>query len=317
GGGAGPMAVWVGARDTPNRLLVWNDGAQRFEDRAAERGLDRSGASTAAFFDTDGDGLDDLVYVAERAVERLPGRPDGGFGGPERLAPLPAVGPPAGVIDPARLRPVDLDRDGDLDLLLLAWGTPPRTRVFRRIGAGFADVTADLGVEGLAAGRAAVVADLDLDGFPDVVQLGARAALWHNRAGERFEVRPLPPSVVPPGTTAATVLDADGDRAPDVLAVGHRVRLLWNRSEHTHHAVRVELPAHRVGALVTAEYRDGTRQAQRFGSEHSTAFSQALQPLLFGASDANPVEAIVVRVPGGGAERTALAGRREISLPTP
>jgi hypothetical protein len=318
----GRLELWVGSRATPNRLLAYDPTSGRFADRAAALGLDTRGGAVASFADVDGDGRDDLLFVEDGRLDLLrnatrAGSPDVRF---ERVSGaslglvLPSVEEGPGVIDPAQLRAVDLDRDGDLDLLLLAYGRALETRVFLREGERFRDATRDWGVADTPTGAAAALVDLDLDGLPDLVQLGEAPAIWHNRR-TRFAVLPLPPRSVPHLVSAVAVLDADADGDDDLLLVGRTRRLLWNRSEHPNGPLRVGLPARAIGATVTAEYADGSAQVQRFGSASSTAFSQALQPLCFGSPAAAPIEQLRVRWPGRSeAERFAVDGRQRIDL---
>jgi hypothetical protein len=313
------LALWVGCRDTPNRLLVRDGASGRYVDRASALGLDTRGGAIAAFLDLDGDARDDLVFLEDGAIDWLRGPPAGGrferrSGAALGLVP-PVVEAPSGVIDPARLRPVDLDRDGDLDLVLSGWGSGYQTRLFLREGERFRDASEGLGVARAATGPVTLAADLDLDGLPELLQLGPQPALWHNRGGEGFEIVPLAPRALPRDVAGAALLDVDGDGARDLLAVGRGRSLLWNRTRHGNRALRVSLPSDAIGTLVIALHADGSRQAQRFGSESSSAFSQSLQPLVFGAPPEAPIEALSVRWPGShAAQRVAVEGRAEVAL---
>jgi arylsulfatase len=299
----GALELWIGVRGGPNRLLAGN-AATGFRDRAGELGLDRAGGAVGAWADHDGDGWQDLHLVEGGSLDVLRnvgGRRFERISGASLGLLLPPARPARRLFDPAQLRFADLDRDGDLDLWLLAHGGQLLHRVFRRGPEGFTDATPELGLDELSGGRVVLVLDLDRDGFPDGLRLGKASAIWQNRSGARFDALPLPPGSAPMRLHAAAALDADGDGALDVLAVGQERRLLLNRTQTTNRSLEVQLPPGRgvrIGALVTAVYSDGTRQVQRYGSEHSSAYSQALQPLRFGVPADLEVESVSVRWPG-------------------
>jgi hypothetical protein len=299
----GQLEVWIGSRDSANRLLARESPGVPFRDRAPALGLDAQGAETGSFCDFDGDGWQDLFVVSGGMVELL--RNIGG----ERFEPvagadigiaLPESGRARNRFDSTQLRFVDLDRDGDLDLFLLGYGARRVNLVFRREGDRFRDATMELGLGDALAGAASVVVDLDDDGFPELINLGKSSVIWHNRGGRSFAPVPLPVDAAPRGLVAATVLDADGDGPRDVFAVGIVRHLLWNRSERRNDALEVVLRRSPtpIGALVTGVYTDGSRLAQRYGSEHSTVFSQAVLPLRFGVPAGVELDAILVRWPG-------------------
>ena len=272
----GRLELWIGATASANRLLARDAAGAGFRDRAAELGLATRGGAVGAWADHDGDGWQDLYLIEDGALdvlrniagerfERIPGASIG--------LVLPDVEPARGLFDPARLRFADLDRDGDLDLWLLGYGAAAVHHVFRREGEGFVDVSVGLGLGPFAGGRAVLVVDLDRDGLPDLVRLGRRSQIGHNREGARLESIPLPAGTAPRRLHGATVLDVDGDDALDVLTAGQGLRLLWNRTETENGALAVRIaadPGEAIGALVTAHYADGSRAVQRYGSEHST-----------------------------------------------
>ena len=53
-----------------------------------------------------------------------------------------------------------------------------------------------------------------------------------------------------------------------------------------------------IGALVRVWYSDGSVSVRRYGSAHSSAFSQVLEPLHFGIPAGSRVEKLAVRWPG-------------------
>lgn len=130
----------------------------------------------------------------------------------------------------------DFDGDGVLDLVLVQQvrsakryrksGTQPLadcTRLYRGRGDGtFTDVTEASGVMACGWGVGAMWADLDADGFPELLVLNAGEpnTLWRNRRDGTFEH--VPGSGLETGlfSIGAAALDADGDGIADVY-VGH------------------------------------------------------------------------------------------------
>ncbi|MCM3876492.1 MAG: VCBS repeat-containing protein, partial [Thermoanaerobaculia bacterium] len=131
----------------------------------------------------------------------------------------------------------DFDGDGNLDLVLVQqvrsaskWRKAGRTqppaectRLFRNRGAGsFEDVTVRSGVVACGWGVSAMWADLDNDGFPDLVigNAGEPNLLFRNMGNGTFTV--VGKSGLESGkfTIGLAALDADGDGLPDVY-LGH------------------------------------------------------------------------------------------------
>jgi tetratricopeptide (TPR) repeat protein len=126
-----------------------------------------------------------------------------------------AARPPAG---PLRVAFSDADNDRDVDLLLLdARGLWLYSN--QRDGT-FADVSASAGLGPAVAGcRSFEIADMDKDGFMDLVAGGADAPLvLFNRAGRFDPARNLGGApAAAPGARVPLVLDADNDGFLDVL----------------------------------------------------------------------------------------------------
>jgi hypothetical protein len=300
----GRLELSISARGGPGRLLARRGAGPDLVDLTAELDLDGQAAEVRAWLDHDGDGLDDLLLLEPPRLTLL--RNEGG----RRLVPvegatiglvLPRPGRSVELFERAWLRPVDLDQDGDLDLLVLAYGRQRRTLAFLREGDRFVDATAALGLEEARSYETAVVFDADRDGRPDLLTLGAVQRLWRAREDGRFEPEVVPLEDREGPVVAATTCDADGDGRTDVVVVADRPVLLRNTSGDGNGWLDVRPRSEGgepVGALVVARHRSGRASARRFGSEHSTAFSQALQPVRFGVPADDPIVAVDVRWPG-------------------
>jgi tetratricopeptide (TPR) repeat protein len=202
----------------PQRAVFWRGkGDGTFEDATAGAGLTAAIGTAAAVLDYDLDGDLDLVI-------------GGGGGGLELFrnalqGPLTAVGKeafPVPVASISGIRAVvagDLDRDGDLDLVM---AHAKGIAVLDNLRQGrFADRTAAAGLAAAGPAEALALADLDGDGLPDLITAGEGGlALWHNLGGGRFAPWPVPG--LPQGArfTAVLAFDADNDGRLDLAAAG-------------------------------------------------------------------------------------------------
>lgn len=193
------------------QIAFWRGkGDGGFEDATATAGLTKA-SGEAAVLDFDIEGDLDLALAGEGI----------GIFRNALQGPLEAVDSQAlpklslsGIRD---LTASDLDRDGDLDLLVahdkgIAWIDNLRQ-------GRFADRTAASGLALKDPVEAVVSADLDNDGRPDLAAVGASLSLWRNLGG-RFEAWTL--SGLPQGKrfNAVTALDADNDGRLDLAAAG-------------------------------------------------------------------------------------------------
>ncbi|MFN2567297.1 MAG: FG-GAP-like repeat-containing protein [Gemmatimonadaceae bacterium] len=171
------------------------------------------GAAYATFADYDNDGwLDLFVIGGEGRGHLLRNRGNGTF---------VEVTAKAGVADVKGARKalfVDLDHDGDLDLLLIAGGA--RTVYRNNLDGTFAEATASLGLAGGAPARDAVFGDFDGDGRIDVFATNEQGgdALLRNGGAQRFtdvtDTSGLAPSG---GSGAAAAGDYDNDGFLDLF----------------------------------------------------------------------------------------------------
>ncbi|NQW46905.1 MAG: VCBS repeat-containing protein [Planctomycetes bacterium] len=201
----------------------------RFEEATATAGLPASvdGSVAAAVGDFDNDGRPDLAIAsvrADRALTLLRNLEGGRFADVTKPAGL------AGVVGPAAgMAWIDLDQDGDLDLVVARRAAAGGTAVLLNIGAAplaeagkpppalepaFRTQQID-GLSGVAADTIAV-SDLDNDRDCDLVLLsGAEPHIaWNDRLlrfhSGTFRDR-LPPDTAIPPATSGLVLDADRD----------------------------------------------------------------------------------------------------------
>ena len=205
-------AAWLGA----------GDGS--FAPAPEALGLEQAGATAMTVIDFDIEGDLDLALT-------------GGSSGPADLyrntlsGPLERVGtrslPRLAVDDGGAIVASDLDRDGDLDLLIahargLSWIDNLRQ-------GRFVDRSARAGLRPAAALRTATSVDLDNDGFPDLVGGGQGITTWHNRQG-RFVSWQLTGLVDAGEITSLHALDADNDGRLDLATAGRDgVRLLTQK----------------------------------------------------------------------------------------
>ncbi|MEA2604646.1 MAG: hypothetical protein QOF89_5638 [Acidobacteriota bacterium] len=196
----------------PKRAVFWKGkGDGTFEDATAGAGLSAASGEAGAVLDYDIEGDLDLV-LGGAGLELYRNALQG---------PLEAVGKqtfpspfPAGTHS---LIASDLDRDGDLDLIVahgkgIAWLDNLRQ-------GKFGDRTAAAGLATAGPAEALASADLDDDGLPDLIAAGPSGlALWHNRGG-RFESWAMP-GLPQQALSAVLAFDADNDGRLDLAAAG-------------------------------------------------------------------------------------------------
>lgn len=189
------------------------------------------GAAHAAFADYDNDGWMDLFVIGRDGRGNLyRNRGDGTFADATPQARV------ADVRGSHEALFVDLDHDGDLDLLLV--GDATRTVYRNNLDGTFTEATAAFGVEGGGA-RDALFADFDRDGRIDLFFTSERGsdALMHNGGAQRFgDVTTASGLASSGGSGAAAVGDYDNDGSLDLFVAttdGSEPALWLNRGDGT------------------------------------------------------------------------------------
>jgi len=174
------------------------------------------GAAYATFADYDNDGwLDLFVIGGEGRGHLFRNRGDGTF------VDVTAKAGIADVRGAHKALFVDLDHDGDLDLLLI--GNGQRTVYRNNLDGTFTEATASFGIAGSGDARDAVYGDFDGDGRIDLFVTNASGsdALLHNGGAQRFSdvtsASGLPTSG---GSGAVAVGDYNNDGFLDLFIAG-------------------------------------------------------------------------------------------------
>jgi tetratricopeptide (TPR) repeat protein len=241
-GAAGPTALAAGDvdGDGTDDLLVsfWSAEQRRSEARlySVQRGFARDmteragvslpgGAAFATFADVDNDGWLDLFAIDNQGRgQLLRNRGNGTFEDATARARV------ASVNGAQRALFLDLDHDGDLDLLLYGRGT---LRVHRNnLDGTFSEATAGFGLGGIVAATDAAFGDLDSDGRIDLVLADSSGGvrLLRNGGPERFSDVTASSGVGSgPGAGAVAVgdYDSDGDLDLFVARTSGDTPLLW------------------------------------------------------------------------------------------
>ena len=187
----------------------------KFEAATESFGLQASGATAGTVLDFDIEGDLDLALFG--------GRSAGGELYRNALrGPLEAVGsrtlPANGPKSIRDAKASDLDRDGDVDLILAHDGGLIWLDNLRQ--GQFVDRTAEGGLTDAKAARFVVSSDLDNDGLPDLVAGGAQLQVFHN-LGSRFEPWDLGSNLAGnAGWSSIAIFDADNDGRMDLGLAG-------------------------------------------------------------------------------------------------
>ena len=207
------VSVWSASRASAEaHLLTLRGGFLR--DVTASSGIALpNGAAFATFADFDNDGWLDLFVIDGRGSGHLfRNRGNGTF---------EEVTAKAGVADVHGARTgafVDVDHDGDLDLVLV--GNGQRTLYRNNLDGTFTDATASYGLAGSGDARAVVFGDFDGDGRIDLFVAAASGnVLLHNGGAQRF-TDGTSASGLTGASVAAAVGDYNNDGFLDLFLIG-------------------------------------------------------------------------------------------------
>jgi Tfp pilus assembly protein PilF len=181
------------------------------------------GATHAAVTDIDNDGRLDLFAIgANQQPFVLHNAGNGKFDD---------VTAKSGITNPGGARKalfVDLDHDGDLDLVLV--GGQSMVVYRNNLDGTFTDITQAAGFAGVGGGgstRDAAFADFDGDGRIDLIVVGEKAAMLYHNAGNRQFTDVTTASGIAGGGTTVTVGDYNNDGFFDLFIAGAGSSGLW------------------------------------------------------------------------------------------
>jgi hypothetical protein len=203
------------------------------------------------------------------------------FDGPLRLGG-------AGVIDGGgAFEAVDLEGDGDVDLLCTGAAFGPQLTLFRQEGGGTFAAPVGIGAQVFISSFGLDVIDLDADGALDIV-LGPNEGpiVFYQASDGSFEA----PVLLAPGLISRSIADLDGDGRLDVMATGRTdgpARVLYQLAPRTFTAPHVLAPA--------AEFLSSPHDLDADGDldfvvQQSTAFSVLFQLAPRRFSTLRPIE---------------------------
>jgi hypothetical protein len=219
--GDGWMDLYVTRVNLPN-LLFRNKGDGTFEEVGAAAGVDLNSLSSGcAFADIDNDGDQDLfvltfetrnyLYINDGAGHFQEEAAARGVDFPHALGKHLSTSAAFG----------DIENDGDLDLMVTAWQLgeaqreDPQTRLYLNDGQGyFTDITDSAGLATTTAGFSPAFADVDGDGWQDILIAGdfKSSVLYRNQGNGVFVDRTEAAGV---GTDengmGSSIMDIDND----------------------------------------------------------------------------------------------------------
>jgi tetratricopeptide (TPR) repeat protein len=209
------VAAWSASAERSVAHLYRVQGGFVRDDTPRTRLALPQGAAFATFSDVDNDGWLDLFAIGGEGRGYLfRNQGDGTFADVSAKAGL------SDVRGARRALFVDLDHDGDLDLLLL--GPGPATVERNNLDGTFAEATAAFGLAGITGARDAAFADFDGDGRIDLVfaRDSGNVALFLNGGAERFRDASAPSGITASNAAAVAVADYDNDGFLDLAVAG-------------------------------------------------------------------------------------------------
>lgn len=258
--GTGTLDETPGNDTTIGSLSV----AQRIAGTPAQR-IALPNARAAAAGDFNGDGFDDMAVATASAqgVVVFTNVADPTNPGRRTFATPPqALGGEALTTDIAI---VDLDRDGDLDVVTAAGNGAPH-RVFLQASGVFTSTSLD---NATADSRAVAVGDVNGDGFVDLVfaNSGTSTVLMNTGSGAAFTPGP---GVGPHDARDALLVDLFGDTLPElVLANGDGGAAVYRNTSGAF-ALALTLPTGPTSAVATGDFNADGRADLVFSRDTAT-----------------------------------------------
>lgn len=293
--GDGQDELYAANTETESNLLDLEGGAVLI-DRAPELGLDLVPDDTFAWMDLDDDGFLDLISGHGRTTRVLYHRPDryeevdGASVG--LIWPEDATPGDDGIFNPLAMTVLDVDRDGDLDLI----ATDDRyLRLFRREGGRFVDA----GASGLPqpSGRAVMLQiDANHDGFMDLLVGSGELWIAFNQGGH-FVAERYDDALGIGAARIGAPGDLDGDGYADAVLFTSTENLLLRTTGPEPAPVVEVVPDAPLGSIVRGIYADGSVLAQQWGGTTISRYSQGLRPLRFGTAT-GPLLQLSLQRPG-------------------
>jgi tetratricopeptide (TPR) repeat protein len=226
------FASWWSPEEAKRVAHLYHVKGAQLADVTARTGISLpAGATIATFADVDNDGrLDLFVIGGDQRAHLLHNAGAGKFDD---------VTPKSGITNVAGARKamfVDLDHDGDLDLLVV--GKSGIVVYRNNLDGTFSDVSQEMGfvpATASAAARDAAFGDFDGDGRIDVVVLQEQGSirLYHNDGGRHFSDATATSGLAADKGSALAVGDYDNDGFLDVAVAGTAPTLWLNNGNGT------------------------------------------------------------------------------------
>jgi len=314
-------------------VVLHNDGA-RFTDTTAKSGLAAAQGLAAVAGDYDGDGSPDLLVLEPFQPRLFKNDGKGGFAettAVAKLEPLPFLAVSAAF--------VDVDHDGDLDILLVGFAAPTPdgsgpapNRLLRNNGDGtFADTTAAAKLD-TPLGRGIAVVPTDFDERRDidllVVHLDTAPSLYKNVRDGSFKDVAAEVGLPATGFRAVAVGDVNKDSFSDFFLGAEKGPGVWALSDGRGRFETRPAPAETTGARSAQIFdydRDGLqdllvatpaglRLLRNLGADWADVTATALGPLATAAdalavADLDGDDAQDVVAAGDGATRLLVNGK--------
>ncbi|MEP7321969.1 MAG: FG-GAP-like repeat-containing protein [Saprospiraceae bacterium] len=205
--------------------------------------------------------------------------------------------------------PGDIDNDGDLDLYIINHFTSSNLMINDGKG-NFNDAFTQSGINYSAFGIQAAWADLDNDGWLDLILSGSAHQIYRNKGQNKFELfNTSDLGIAPIESFSIGDLNQDGkidiyaSYSQVVNAASHRPDVLWLNDINTNnHYLNVRLTGNQsnksaVGAKIIL-VNNGMRQTREIYAGLSYGISSSLT-LHFGIGTANKIDSLIILWPNG------------------